>query len=39
MNNDIILRKLARLQADGRVTAQFQGVRLAIHQGEVRHDG
>ncbi|MFY2599401.1 hypothetical protein ACOTHJ_33190 [Achromobacter xylosoxidans] len=26
-------------QADGRVTALFQGVRLAIHQDEVRHDG
>ncbi|MPT28061.1 MAG: hypothetical protein E2602_14405 [Achromobacter sp.] len=25
-------------QADGRITALFQGVRLAIHQGEVRHD-
>ncbi|WP_241116548.1 hypothetical protein [Achromobacter xylosoxidans] len=26
-------------QADGRITALFQGVRLAIQQGEVRHDG
>ncbi|MFY1847070.1 hypothetical protein [Achromobacter dolens] len=26
-------------QADGHITAQFQGVRLAIQQNEVRHDG